>query len=279
MKIKFWGSRGAIPVPDGRMIKYGGNTSCVEVSIGSNTMILDAGTGIRKLGEQIKKRKIRNMDIFITHSHWDHIQGFPFFTPIYSKESNINIFGSTKSYKHIKDSLVNQMSQEFFPVRFSDLKSRINFIEIHEGSTEMYDYRIKTMQTNHPIYTLGIRIEKNNNSFVYITDNELCSEKPQSSWNDFVQFVGEATYLIHDAQFTKSEYNKRRGWGHSSYRDVIQLAVDAGVKNLGFFHHDPDRRDIELDKIEKKYQGVCKEKKYNFKVFAVKEQEEITLTK
>lgn len=278
MKIKFWGCRGSIPVPDGRMIKYGGNTCCVEIDFGSRILIIDAGTGIRKLGEDLLKRKILDIDIFITHSHWDHIQGFPFFTPIYSKESNISILGATNSYKQIKDILAKQMSYEYFPVRFTDLKSKINFIEAEEGSDYMNGYMLRTIQTNHPIYTLGIRIEKKERSFVFITDNELCSSKTDTSWEEFVDFCKNATYLIHDAQFTQAEYNNRKGWGHSAFEQVINLAKDANVQNLGFFHHDPDRKDDELDIIEQKFKDYCKAENCGFNIFVVREQGEIDLT-
>ncbi len=277
MKIKFWGCRGSIPVPDGRMIKYGGNTTCVEINLGKNILIIDAGTGIRKLGEDLIKRKVYDMDIFITHSHWDHIQGFPFFKPIYSKKSNINIFGSTNSYRQIKDILSKQMSYEFFPVRFSELKSKINFIELHEGSTEINDYVIKIIQTNHPINTFGIRIEKNNRAFVFITDNELRSDKIVTSWDEFVKFCKGATLLVHDAQFTAEEYKKSKGWGHSSFEQVVLLARDSKVENVGFFHHDPDRKDTQLDRIENKFKVLCREKGYNFKIFAIKEHGEIEI--
>lgn len=278
MKIKFWGCRGSIPVPDSRMIKYGGNTSCVEVNIDGKILIIDAGTGIRKLGEDLVKRNITDIDLFITHSHWDHIQGFPFFKPIYGEKSKINIMGCAGSDNQIKNILLKQMSYEFFPVRFSDLKSKIIFDDSCKGSMELKGkFKGKTIITNHPIYTLGIRLEHKNKCFVFLTDNELDSEKPVTKWREFVEFCKGATCLVHDAQFSEAEYEKTKGWGHSTFEQVVRLAKDSNVENLGFYHHDPDRKDIELDQIEKKYKSICKKENLKFNIFAVKEQDKISL--
>ncbi|MFH1958362.1 MAG: MBL fold metallo-hydrolase [bacterium] len=277
MKVKFWGCRGSIPVPDNRMIKYGGNTTCVEVKFGDKVLIIDAGTGIRKLGEDLIRRKILNFDIFITHTHWDHIQGFPFFAPIYGKETNINILGCSNSYRRLKDIFANQMSYEHFPVRFSDLESRINFKEICGETYETEKYAVKFIRTNHPIPTLGLRIEENGKSFVFITDNELNSEKVTTPRDKFIEFCRNATLLCHDAQFTENEYKKRKGWGHSVFEDVMELARDSEAENLLFFHHDPDRKDDELDKIEKKFKNLRKANGYKFKVSVVRETGEFEL--
>jgi phosphoribosyl 1,2-cyclic phosphodiesterase len=277
MKIKFWGCRGSIPVPDTRMMRYGGDTPCVEVILDGTVFIIDAGTGIRKLGEDLIKRKIFDMDIFITHSHWDHIQGFPFFAPIYSEKTKINIFGYGNSYKGLKDIFTSQMSSEYFPIAFSNLKSKIDFIESRSHEYKIDGYIIKTIRTNHPIYTLGIRIEKNDKSFVFMTDNELGLDKPKTSENEFIEFCKNATYLIHDAQFTEDEYKERNGWGHSTYEQVINFAEKAGVENVGFFHHDPNRQDNELARMERDLKKFCKNRRCKFHVFAVKELEEIEL--
>lgn len=278
MKIKFWGCRGSIPVPDGRMIRYGGNTACVEINVDGKILIIDAGTGIRKLGEDLTREKVKHMNIFLTHSHWDHIQGFPFFNPIYTKESHICIYGYTKSYRQIKDILSKQMSYEFFPVRFSDLKSKISFADNYDHLEKEGNFKVSTIDTNHPINTQGIRLEKNNESFVFITDNELKAQNATTPYSGFVNFCKNATFLIHDAQFTENEYKKSKGWGHSTYRQVIQLARDAEVKNLGFYHHDPNREDKQLDEIEKYFSNYCNKKKYRFKVSVIKEQDEIDLS-
>ncbi|OGS20534.1 MAG: hypothetical protein A2252_09755 [Elusimicrobia bacterium RIFOXYA2_FULL_39_19] len=277
MKIKFWGARGSIPVPDSRMIKYGGNTTCVEVSYEDKVIIIDAGTGIRKLGEDLTQRGINKADIFITHSHWDHIQGFPFFELIYSSKVKLNIFGCTNSYKQLKTIFTNQMSSEYFPVSFKDLKSDISFLEACGKQYDINGFVIKTIQANHPIFTMGLRIELNGKSFVFITDNELLSQKQTTKREAFVDFINNADYLVHDSQFLDSEYENRLNWGHSTFEQVYALAKDANVKNLGFFHHDPNRKDDELDEIEKRFKKQGKIDKAGFEIFAVKELDEIKL--
>lgn len=275
MIITFWGIRGSIPVPDSRMVKYGGNTTCVEVNLGSEILIIDAGTGIRKLGEALIKRKINKINLFITHSHWDHIQGFPFFNPVYRKGLKLNIFACKRSCKRLERILSNQMSQEYFPITFDELKSDIKFVETPKCAMKLSGHKLSFMQTNHPTLTNAIRIEKNNKSFVFITDNELGSSSITTTREEFVNFCRGATYLIHDAQFTDKEYPHRRNWGHSTYEQALALAVEAKVKNLGLVHHDPNRIDTQLDALEKKFKPQAKRSGIN--LFVVQEDTTIKI--
>lgn len=277
MKINFWGCRGSIPVPDSRMIKYGGNTPCVEITAGNRTLILDSGTGIRKLGEKLVERGVLDFDLFITHTHWDHIHGFPFFTPIYLKEAKINILGRADSIKHLKTMLSNQMSYEYFPVAFASLRSKINFINTPEAHLKHGRYNLKMLRANHPIPTTAVRVEEGGKSLVFITDNELRQTIPFTLRDEFVEFCAGADCLIHDAQFTETEYSARRGWGHSTFEDSVKLALDAGVKTLAFFHHDPNRKDTELDEIVETYRKKAHEKKWPLNICAAQEKESITL--
>jgi phosphoribosyl 1,2-cyclic phosphodiesterase len=264
-------------VPDSRMIKYGGNTPCVEVTAGGRTLIIDAGTGIRKLGEKLVANGVLDIDVFITHSHWDHIHGFPFFTPIYLKEAKIDILGYSNSIKQLKNMMSQQMSYEFFPVNFADLKSRIKFVETSTHHLKHGHYALKMIATNHPISTTALRIEEEGKSFVFITDNELRQDNPFTTRNEFVKFCEGADYLVHDAQFTEKEYETRKGWGHSTFDDAVSLALDAGVRNLGFFHHDPNRKDTELDEILASFTKNTKINRWGLNIFVAKEKESITI--
>ncbi len=272
MKLKFWGCRGSIPVPDARMIEYGGNTTCLEVIINGRAVIIDSGTGIRKLGEEIINRGSKDIDLFITHSHWDHIQGFPFFKPIYSEDYNINIFGCKNSYKELKDILSNQMSFEYFPVKFADLNANINFDDNNKKYYTKYGYNIETIETNHPVTTIAFKFTNKNRSFVFMTDNELESKTPKTSLDDFVKFCRGADYLIHDAQFTEEEYSTSRGWGHSTFEQAMDLARRAEVGNLVFFHHDPNREDINLTELTAKYRIMSEDRGDSFNIITAKEQ-------
>jgi phosphoribosyl 1,2-cyclic phosphodiesterase len=275
MKIKFWGTRGSIPVPDSRMIRYGGNTTCLEITSGKSVLIIDAGTGIRKLGEDLARRRIYSFSIFLTHSHWDHIQGFPFFQPIYAAKTRVRVFGCTSSYQHLRKILQNQMSYEYFPISFSDLKSQISFVNACTEGYRINDWHITTIRTNHPAFTLGLKIKSPTGSFVFITDNELMHPNPHTPRDEFVRFCHDATYLIHDAQFTDAEYATRKGWGHSTFEQALALARDAGAKNLGFFHHDPNREDDHLSRLEQKFarQGS----RNGCTVFAAREMDELVI--
>ncbi|MCX5781874.1 MAG: MBL fold metallo-hydrolase [Elusimicrobia bacterium] len=277
MKIKFWGTRGSIPVPDKKMFRYGGNTTCVEVTIGDRTIIIDSGTGIINLGKKLVKEKKRDLDIFITHSHWDHIHGFPFFLPAYTSKTRINVFGHTDSYEHFKTILTNQMSYEYFPVRFGDLKAEISFLDTRQVNLGNHSHRMSFIRANHPAYTMGIKIEENEKSFVFITDNELYADKQLTSKDKFVEFCYGADYLVLDAQFTDKEYKKTKNWGHSTFEQAFALAKLSKAKNLVFFHHDPNRTDKGLRKIESKFKKLGKKTNYKFNVSAAKEKQEIIL--
>ncbi|MGM0442340.1 MAG: MBL fold metallo-hydrolase [Elusimicrobiota bacterium] len=283
MKIKFWGCRGSIPVPDKRMMQYGGDTTCLEVSLNNKILVIDSGTGIRNLGEDILTRDIKDIDLFITHTHWDHIHGFPFFPPIYEKDFRINILGNANSYRKIESILSKQMSIEYFPVRFSDLRATTKFIKNFESRYLEDGYKLEMIEANHPIATVGLKISRINDgeakktSFVFITDNELESKNPKTNRSEFVDFCRGAKYLIHDAQFTEEEYKSRTGWGHSTFKQTIELARDAKVENLVFFHHDPNRRDKELADLEQKYKEHIKKQNYNFSITTASEQDIIEI--
>lgn len=264
MKIKFWGTRGSIPTPARDCMKYGGNTPCIEVMFpGSDELIiLDAGTGIRKLGIDLMKRYDKiNAHLFITHSHWDHIQGIPFFNPIYSDKNSFTIMGCASVNKYIDKSLHDLMNPPYFPVGMEALRAHIKFIDKCEGGLTIGHAKVSVCRVNHPGDAMAFKITEAGKTFVYMTDNELHSpmlnEVPYAQLVDFAQ---GADLLVHDAQYTPEEYLLKEGWGHSSYVDAVNFACDAQVKKLLLFHHEPEYNDLKIDGIIKHCRVLLKER-------------------
>lgn len=251
MLIKFWGTRGSIPVPGSATVKYGGNTSCLEVELeNSGSLILDAGTGIRKLGNRLlKEKRLQTVDLLFTHSHWDHIQGFPFFMPIYHQGIKIRIYSPRPFLDYLQKMLVKQMELGFFPLDFKDLDARLEFRELKPGPASIADAELSFLPCNHPGGAAAYKIIHNGKLMVFMTDNELSSPHPHTSWPEFTAFCRGADLLIHDAQYTSEELERNRTWGHSSHPEAVKLAREAQVKHLVLFHHDPERNDEQIEKI------------------------------
>src|SRR5215467_2270816 len=260
LRLRFWGTRGSIPSPGPSTVRYGGNTPCVEVRTDSDWLvILDAGTGIRELGRSLIAGANGHgiaADIFLTHAHWDHIQGIPFFAPIFQPGNRFTIWGSKTLETSIDRVIRDQMSPVVFPVTFEQLDATIDFGEIAEDTIVRNGYRVSAFGVRHPGGALGYRFSSANGkggSLVYISDNELnpsaTSYTNGAGWREqMVAFVRGATVLVHDATYTTDEYEKHRGWGHSTYEDAVTLALDAGVDRLVLFHHRPERSDDDVDK-------------------------------
>ena len=260
LSVQFWGTRGSIPSPGPSTVRYGGNTPCVEVRTSAGWLIvLDAGTGIRELGRSLIERAngapIRG-DIFLTHVHWDHIQGIPFFGPLFQRGNQFTIWGS-KSLEPTLDRVVrSQMSPVVFPVAFEQLDATIEFCELAVGPRAANGYEVDTFEVRHPGGALGYRFAEGGNgapALVYISDNELgagATYDTRANWRpSLVEFVRGARMLVHDSTYTAEEYERHRGWGHSTYEDAVELALDAGVETLVLFHHKPERTDDEVDQL------------------------------
>lgn len=256
-RLRFWGTRGSIPTPGPDTVRYGGNTPCVELRTSEGWLVvLDAGTGIRELGRELRQQAAGapiHGDIFVTHPHWDHIQGIPFFSPIFEAGNHFTLWGAAALQTSLERVLRDQMSPVVFPVQFEELAATIDFRAMTEERCRGTGYEVAAFHVRHPGGALGYRFEPPGGgaAVVYISDSELgdgASYDDRADWRDrCVDFVRGAEVLIHDATYTAAEYERHRGWGHSSFEDAVALAHDAGVRRLVLFHHKPERGDDELD--------------------------------
>jgi phosphoribosyl 1,2-cyclic phosphodiesterase len=256
LRLRFWGTRGSIPTPGPDTIRYGGNTACVEVRTADDGLIvLDAGTGIRALGRSLVRSSgdapLRG-DVFLTHAHWDHIQGLPFFAPLFREGDQITIWRGRSAAPHVDGALRAQMARGVFPVTFDEVRAAMAFEGIGSEETPCDGVAVSAFGVRHSGGCVGFRLrDTTGRSLVYVSDNELGSagvyEVPGDWRTRFVSWIDGADALVHDASYTTDEYVQYGGWGHSTYRDVVDLAIEAGVRRLILFHHMPDRTDEDLD--------------------------------
>ena len=251
MEIRFWGTRGSIPAPGPHTLEFGGNTTCLEVILASGRrVIIDGGTGFRLLGKHLLElHDPCRLYMLLTHGHWDHLLGIPFFVPIYQETTEILVDGWPPAFQAMTRVFDSHMGDGFFPVAFDHLKARIDYMNrLAHGPLEVDGVHIDAIRLNHPQGGFGYRFREGGHTMVFITDNELSAARG-SRVPEFVDFVQGCDLLIHDAQYLPQEFPERRGWGHSSYTDVVNLALAGGVKNLVLTHHDPSRTDAEVEQI------------------------------
>jgi len=247
-----WGTRGSIPSPGRFTVRYGGNTTCFEVRHGGLRLIFDAGSGIRPLGTEIVEKGPNAIHIFLTHFHWDHIQGFPFFAPLYDAEDTIKVVGPKQRDIDVQNLFAGQMGPIYFPVPFSVVAAAMEFEHMNEGAREVEGASLEVIRVKHPSFVLGYRIRVGGQTICFIPDNEMAGDGYEvgEGWDRRLRdFVADADLLIHDSMYTEEEYAARVGWGHSTFDQSVRLAEDGGVKRLLLFHHDPTRSDDELDAI------------------------------
>jgi phosphoribosyl 1,2-cyclic phosphodiesterase/FixJ family two-component response regulator len=259
MRVQFWGTRGSIAKAGAGTVRYGGNTSCVEVRSSTGTLlVLDCGTGAHALGQSlVTSPTSRRGHMLITHTHWDHIQGFPFFAPLYRPGDEWDVYAPRGLRESVRDTLAGQMQYVYFPVSVEQFAATIRYHDLVEGAFTIGDVHVTARYLNHPALTLGYRLEADGVTVVYATDHEPHSRDlaegrvAELSGEDrrHVEFLAGADLLIHDAQYTAAEYARQVGWGHSTVESVVTLAREAGARRLALFHHDPLRDDGALDRV------------------------------
>jgi phosphoribosyl 1,2-cyclic phosphodiesterase len=255
-EVTFWGTRGSIPTPGAETARYGGNTACISVSgPDQRLVILDAGSGLRPLGHTLMKHGsgVLIADILLSHTHWDHIQGLPFFKPLSSRETSVCIYGAPQEGVPLKEILGRQMDPMVFPVPLNALAASLMVVEIEEGDFEIDNFKICSFRLRHPGTTLGYRLvpTSGGREIAYVTDNELGSGgnyEVSPDWRErMVSFIDGADTLIHDAMYLDQIIQARAGWGHSTPRQAVDLARDGRCRRLILFHHEPEHDDAALD--------------------------------
>lgn len=249
-KVKFWGVRGSIATPSPRHIAFGGNTSCVEVSVGGQRIVLDAGTGIRNLGHWFHQKNVRNAHILLSHTHWDHINGFLFFSPAFKRDCAFTILaGHLTDQGGIRQVFEAQMAGPVFPVPLDKMGAELTFQDFRQGDsfTLGNDVKVRTTSLNHPGGATGYRIEHGGRSFCYITDTEHTPGRPDEN---ILGLIEGADLVAYDSTYTDKEFPGRIGWGHSTWEEGVRLARAAGVRRLAIFHHDPDHEDQFMQRLE-----------------------------
>ena len=251
MLIRCWGARGSIPVSGKQYQQYGGDSPCMEVRDRfGRCLIIDCGTGMRQLGMRLMQEGLEQVSLIMTHFHWDHVLGLPFFRPLYNPLTRMTLYGWPKVQGNVHEKLFHVMAPPHFPVPARDISAQITTVTCHKPFLDLGGLHIETIALNHPNQGLGFRITEQGRSFVFLTDNELDETYENgSSYDCFVDFCQGADLLLHDGEYTRDEYLLTRTWGHSRYEDALRLAMDAKVASLGLFHHHQERSDTDIDRI------------------------------
>lgn len=292
MKLRFWGVRGSIPSPGRETVRYGGNTPCVEARLSDDHIVIfDAGTGLRGFGDALMATGASvNAILAISHPHWDHIQGFPFFKPAFVAGNELTIIGAQTRNITLRQVIASQMDKVYFPIQLNELKAKIRFQPVREESVPVFGGTLTSQFLNHPAFALGFRLTYGGRSIVYMTDNEpfdrevartaknvdrnivdlFMAQKGDPNQRVF-DFARGADILIHDATYTPEEYLQHVGWGHSDYLFALKVASEAGVGKLVLFHHEQTRTDDRIDEIVQKCRKEISQRGYAFDCIAAAE--------
>jgi phosphoribosyl 1,2-cyclic phosphodiesterase/CheY-like chemotaxis protein len=291
MLIRFWGTRGSLPKPGPSTLRYGGNTSCVEVRTPDGTcLVFDCGTGAQALGQALMAPgggAVRG-HLFIGHTHWDHIQGLPFVAPLFVPGNEWDIYAPKGMGSELKQTLAAQMQYTYFPVSLDSLSATLRYHELLEQTLSLGEAVITTRYLNHPALTLGYRVEVGGVSFAYVTDHEphgrtqACGRTHSEAWHhpedsQHAGFIRGVDLLVHDAQYTAAEYPERIGWGHCTVEYLVDMACDAGVRRLALFHHDPMRSDEQLDRLVEAARERAAQQGSSLEIFAAAEGQVLEL--
>ena len=279
MIIRCYGARGSIPVSGREYIKYGGDTTCLEIrSKNDEIVIVDAGSGIRRLGNKLLSEGRLDFHILFTHSHLDHILGFPFLKPIYNENAGIHLMGCPTTQGNIRKLLSKAMSAPLFPVPFDALQAKIEYDVECQISFQIDSIEIFPINLSHPNGGMGYKFVEDGKTFVFLTDNELGHKHRNGrTFEEYAAFSRDADLFIHDSEYTREEYEEARGWGHSSYLDALRLARKARVKTFGLFHHKQNRNDTEQDIIVQRCRSINEENNINMECFALTQTTTLTL--
>jgi phosphoribosyl 1,2-cyclic phosphodiesterase len=297
-RLKFWGVRGSIPVPGACTLRYGGNTTCVEVRADDEIIVMDAGTGIRALGvaleEEFGSQPI-DLSLLITHVHWDHIQGFPFFVPSYNDKNQLTIFGYEGADAGLREILKGQMTTPFFPVELYDLPGKIDIKKLDQMDFSLGKVRVRAKFMNHPGICVGYRLNTSSGSVAFLPDNEpfdafklhsvkshlvspeQTEKRARNERADLVEFLKGCDILILDTQYSDEEYKHHIGWGHGSLSTSVNLAIDAQVRTLVLFHHDPTHDDNTIDAMVANGQKLAAKSGTGLNVIAAREGDELVI--
>jgi diguanylate cyclase (GGDEF)-like protein len=284
--VRFWGTRGSIASPGDRTTRFGGNTSCVELRAPDGTLIvLDCGTGARELGLHLLQSTPQplRLHLFIGHTHWDHIQGFPFFVPAFVPGAELNVYAPLGFQQSLEEAMAGQMEYSYFPVKLRDLRSRIHFTELEEGFFRVGGVLVETQYLNHTAPTIAYRLSAGGATVAYVTDHEPFWKPDNGQFHHpgdqrHVAFMHEADLVIHDAQYTEDEYRGRVGWGHATPDYAVDVCLAAGVKRLALFHHDPTHDDTQMATIEATARKRVADRGGALEVFAAREGMTLDIT-
>ena len=278
MLIRCWGSRGSIPVSSPDHVQFGGDTSCLEVREDDALIIVDAGTGVRRLGRLLHEEKVETIHWFFSHTHYDHLIGFPFFKPLYDPCVQVWIY----EYPQFDNSLLKDIDAAirppYFPIQIKDCKSKICSCKVSKNPINIHSLSIDTIPISHTGPGLGFKFQAKGKTCVFLTDNELgYSQGYGVSYSDYVEFCYGADLLIHDAEYTPEEYMFYKGYGHSSISQALQLAIDAHARKFGLFHHNCNRIDREIHELEQYCHEVIYKQNAQTECFAVSQYTRIEL--